>query len=251
MTANEEPTTQQEQEQHQLVQSLPSHESRKESAQLDLLLLKAESYSKFIFENQKRSQAVMISRQAAAGSISGSNIKSKKRSSPAANEKSNKRSKASHKAEVTETTQTTTNDAVENETVQTLQQPPNLCGGSLMTHQLEGLQWLLSLWENGLNGILADEMGLGKTIQIIALIAHLRYHNTSGPYLIIGPLATLGNWMKEFQKWLPDCPILLYHGDKTERANLRRQKLPINSQKSLDFPIVIVLRIGNASCLEN
>ena len=31
-----------------------------------------------------------------------------------------------------------------------------------MPHQLEGLQWLLSLWENGLNGILADEMGLGK-----------------------------------------------------------------------------------------
>jgi ATP-dependent DNA helicase len=27
--------------------------------------------------------------------------------------------------------------------------------------QLEGVQWMVSLWENGLNGILADEMGLG------------------------------------------------------------------------------------------
>jgi SNF2 family DNA or RNA helicase len=49
-----------------------------------------------------------------------------------------------------------------------------------MPYQIEGLQWLLSLWENGLNGILADEMGLGKTIQIISLIAHLRLNNTAG-----------------------------------------------------------------------
>ena len=31
--------------------------------------------------------------------------------------------------------------------------------------QVDGVQWLISLYENGLNGILADEMGLGKTIQ--------------------------------------------------------------------------------------
>ena len=59
-------------------------------------------------------------------------------------------------------------------------QPSNLVGGKLMPYQIEGLQWLLSLWENGLNGILADEMGLGKTIQIISLIAHLRLNNTAG-----------------------------------------------------------------------
>ncbi len=27
-----------------------------------------------------------------------------------------------------------------------------------------GLNWLISLYETGLNGILADDMGLGKTI---------------------------------------------------------------------------------------
>lgn len=41
-------------------------------------------------------------------------------------------------------------------------------------YQLEGLDWLVSLYENGLNGILADEMGLGKTIQTISLLAFLR-----------------------------------------------------------------------------
>ena len=29
-----------------------------------------------------------------------------------------------------------------------------------------GLQWLVSLYNNRLNGILADEMGLGKTLQV-------------------------------------------------------------------------------------
>ena len=28
-----------------------------------------------------------------------------------------------------------------------------------------GLQWMVSLFNNRLNGILADEMGLGKTVQ--------------------------------------------------------------------------------------
>ena len=46
-----------------------------------------------------------------------------------------------------------------------------LQGGELRTYELEGLQWLLSLFNNNLNGILADEKGLGKTIQAIALIA--------------------------------------------------------------------------------
>lgn len=60
-------------------------------------------------------------------------------------------------------------------------QPSNLEGGSLMRYQLEGVRWLLSLYENGLSGILADEMGLGKTIQVIALIAKLRTMQVGGP----------------------------------------------------------------------
>eukprot|EP01035_Chromulina_nebulosa_P022332 gene22332-28920_t len=84
-----------------------------------------------------------------------------------------------------------------------IDQPKSLVGGKLLNYQLEGLQWLLSLWENGLSGILADEMGLGKTIQIISLIAYLRERSIAGPYLIIGPLATIPNWINEFKKWLP------------------------------------------------
>jgi ATP-dependent DNA helicase len=41
-------------------------------------------------------------------------------------------------------------------------QPSLVTGGILRDYQLAGVEWLITLWENGLNGILADEMGLGK-----------------------------------------------------------------------------------------
>ena len=39
-------------------------------------------------------------------------------------------------------------------------------GAKLREYQLVGLQWMVSLYNNRLNGILADEMGLGKTVQV-------------------------------------------------------------------------------------
>lgn len=35
------------------------------------------------------------------------------------------------------------------------------------------MNWLINLYNQGINGILADEMGLGKTVQSIAFLAHL------------------------------------------------------------------------------
>src|SRR3546814_1966841 len=45
---------------------------------------------------------------------------------------------------------------------------------------LEGVNWLISLYENGINGILADEMGLGKTVQSISFLAHLHSKGIHG-----------------------------------------------------------------------
>jgi SWI/SNF-related matrix-associated actin-dependent regulator of chromatin subfamily A protein 2/4 len=47
-----------------------------------------------------------------------------------------------------------------------VRQPSMLQAGTLRDYQLVGLQWMLSLYNNKLNGILADEMGLGKTVQV-------------------------------------------------------------------------------------
>jgi ATP-dependent DNA helicase len=79
-------------------------------------------------------------------------------------------------------------------------QPSLVTGGVLRDYQLAGVEWLISLWENGLNGILADEMGLGKTLQTISFIAHLKAMQVSGPYLIVTPLSTLANWVNEFKR---------------------------------------------------
>ena len=40
--------------------------------------------------------------------------------------------------------------------------PPYIKSGELRDYQIRGLNWMISLYENGINGILADEMGLGK-----------------------------------------------------------------------------------------
>jgi len=97
-------------------------------------------------------------------------------------------------------------------------QPPSLTRGcKLKDYQLEGVRWLTSLFENGVSGILADEMGLGKTIQVIAMIAHLRSMNVPGPFIVVAPLATLPNWVREFEKWLPSLPVVRYHGSLAEK----------------------------------
>ncbi|RWW35185.1 hypothetical protein GW17_00000030 [Ensete ventricosum] len=84
------------------------------------------------------------------------------------------------------------------------EQPSLLQGGELRPYQLEGLQWMLSLFNNNLNGILADEMGLGKTIQTISLIAYLMENKgVTGPHLIVAPKAVLPNWITEFSTWVP------------------------------------------------
>lgn len=46
------------------------------------------------------------------------------------------------------------------------EQPALVTGATLKPYQMDGLVWLTSLYENGLNGILADEMGLGYVYNI-------------------------------------------------------------------------------------
>jgi hypothetical protein len=50
----------------------------------------------------------------------------------------------------------------------------------LRDYQLKGVKWMISLWQNGLNGILADQMGLGKTVQTIGFLSHLRNQGIHG-----------------------------------------------------------------------
>ncbi|KAG7229909.1 hypothetical protein INR49_009627 [Caranx melampygus] len=104
-----------------------------------------------------------------------------------------------------------------------VQQPQLLTGGVMRWYQIEGIEWLRMLWENGINGILADEMGLGKTIQCIAHIAMMIEKKVMGPFLVVAPLSTLPNWISEFKRFTPEVSVLLYHGPQPERAKLVKQ----------------------------
>ncbi|PAN45302.1 hypothetical protein PAHAL_9G108900 [Panicum hallii] len=117
---------------------------------------------------------------------------------------------------------------------------PLMTGGNLKSYQIKGVKWLISLWQNGLNGILADQMGLGKTIQTIGFLAHLKGKGTHGPYMIIAPLSTLSNWVNEISRFVPSVTSIIYHGDKVARAEIRRKFMPKTKDAvSPDFPIVV------------
>ncbi|KAK5134811.1 hypothetical protein LTR08_006043 [Meristemomyces frigidus] len=104
------------------------------------------------------------------------------------------------------------------------EQSSNLIGGTLKEYQVKGLQWMLSLYNNNLNGILADEMGLGKTIQTISLITYLiQEKKQPGPFLVIVPLSTLTNWNSEFEKWAPSVQRIVYKGPPNQRKNFAQQ----------------------------
>lgn len=117
-----------------------------------------------------------------------------------------------------------------------------LTGGTLHEYQLAGVEWLVSLFENGLNGILADEMGLGKTIQVIGFLAYLIEWQVTGPFLIVGPLSTIENWTKEFAKFAPELHVVKYHGTPSERDALRRREFRDPSKLIVVTSYEIVLR---------
>ena len=104
--------------------------------------------------------------------------------------------------------------------------PVFIKGGEMRDYQVAGLNWLVSLHENGISGILADEMGLGKTLQTIAFLGYLRHIcGTTGPHLIAVPKSTLDNWNREFSKWTPEVNVLILQGAKEERHELIDDRL--------------------------
>lgn len=100
---------------------------------------------------------------------------------------------------------------------------PSILNCKMKDYQLRGLSWLVSLYDQGINGILADEMGLGKTLQTISLLAYLcEQEDNWGPFLVVSPKATLHNWQQEVTKFCPVLKVLPYWGSKTDRAELRK-----------------------------
>ncbi|PKS07502.1 hypothetical protein jhhlp_006106 [Lomentospora prolificans] len=103
---------------------------------------------------------------------------------------------------------------------------PSFIQGTMRDYQVAGLNWLISLHENGISGILADEMGLGKTLQTISFLGYLRHMmGITGPHLVTVPKSTLDNWKREFAKWTPEVNVLVLQGAKEERHQLINDRL--------------------------
>jgi DNA helicase INO80 len=100
---------------------------------------------------------------------------------------------------------------------------PKMLNCTLKEYQLKGLNWLVNLYEQGINGILADEMGLGKTVQSISVMAYLaERYNIWGPFLVIAPSSTLHNWQQEISRFVPDLNVIPYWGTAKDRKILRK-----------------------------
>lgn len=121
------------------------------------------------------------------------------------------------------------NDEMEMESPQITRlyyQPSILTGGKLTEYQMDGLNWLISLYETGLNGILADEMGLGKTIQSIAFLAFLKqYKKKNGYFLVVVPKSTMPNWSREMKLWCPSLNAVILNPVKEEREETLKKIL--------------------------
>lgn len=152
--------------------------------------------------------------------------------------------------------------------------------GKMRDYQVRGLNWLISLYENGINGILADEMvctiswkliersvklnvlgavstfaavvcakGLGKTLQTISLLGYMKhYRNIPGPHMVLVPKSTLYNWMNEFKRWVPSLRAVCLIGDRDQRVGCDwmqtvQKNLNITSVSSYCVSLLWIVRL--------
>ncbi len=130
-------------------------------------------------------------------------------------------------------------------------QPPSIVNGKMRGYQIEGLNWLINLHRNHVNGILADEMGLGKTLQTISLLGYVKdFEKKTGPHLVIAPKSTLLNWRNEFKRWLPSIRARVFQGTKDERAKLAQEVFVPSKNREFDVCITSYeIAIREKACL--
>lgn len=81
-------------------------------------------------------------------------------------------------------------------------------------YQFEGMAFLYPRHA----AILADEMGLGKTMQAITAVRLLLHRLEASRVLLVCPKTLVTNWLREFQQWAPELPVMVIEGDQTKRA---------------------------------
>ena len=109
--------------------------------------------------------------------------------------------------------------------------PVNLEDGVVLhPHQQQGYAWLLSLARSAadsktsVGGLLADDMGLGKTLQVLSLLAQLRFEGRDGPNLVVAPVGLLANWCDEATKFFGSSlePFDVFQSRDAKRHSVER-----------------------------
>ena len=123
--------------------------------------------------------------------------------------------------------------------VRELPEPEGLTA-TLRPYQRRGLAWLSDMSDLGLGGVLADDMGLGKTVQVLAL------HQAAvvaGPTLVVCPASVIGNWEREAHRFVPDTPVVRFHGTDRTLDDLPPDALVITTYATLRRDIEDVRRV--------
>lgn len=133
---------------------------------IELLAQQAEVFSSFVMRNQKSSQSGNTQSSQPGDIGFGSN---RRVGFEVGNHVQHRKPKREDVGVEAEEIGYNENDFV----TRLVNQPDCIKGGTMRPYQIEGLNWLISLYNTGVNGILADEMGLGKTLQTISLLGYL------------------------------------------------------------------------------
>lgn len=121
----------------------------------------------------------------------------------------------------------------------------NLLKATLRPYQIEGVEWLLKHYENGLGACLADDMGLGKTLQTLATLVAVQEqleveksqniqldlfgNEISSPKeylkaLIVLPSSLVFNWYQQARKFTPHFRRLQYIGNDRKVLSRKLEK---------------------------
>ncbi|KAI9670630.1 MAG: hypothetical protein M1831_005850 [Alyxoria varia] len=104
--------------------------------------------------------------------------------------------------------------------------PEFIKGPELFPFQVDGVNFIARSWYEGKNAILADEMGLGKTVQTVTFLSWLKnIRGVEGPFLVVIPLSTKGDWIDAFERWAPDLNVVVYMGKPEDRRVIQQYEL--------------------------
>lgn len=87
-------------------------------------------------------------------------------------------------------------------------------------------------------------MGLGKTIQSISFVEQVFRYGIRGPFLIIVPLSTIGNWQREFEAWT-DLNVIVYHGSTASRNMIQEYEMNYKDSKVrivYGFTVIVICK---------